>query len=67
MLWGVGVSDFDYNNNEGYLEDQTNFAEKDRVGEDEKLIPFTNGLDKGYRAKMAAWKWETNCSPTTIC
>ena len=50
------MSDSDYNNNEGYLDDQTKFSEKDRVGEDEKLIPFTNGLDKGYRAKMAAWK-----------
>ena len=45
------MSDSDYSNNEGYLEDQTKFAEKDRVGEDEKLIPFTNGLDKGYRGK----------------
>ena len=47
LLWGGGVSDSDYNNNEGYLDDQTKFAEKDRVGEDEKLIPFTSILDKG--------------------
>ena len=47
LLWGGGVSDSDYNNNKGYLEDQTKFSEKDRVGEDEKLIPFTNILDKG--------------------
>jgi len=56
LLWGGGVSDSDYNNKEGYLQEQTGFAENDRVGEDGKLIPFTNGLDKGYRAKMVAWK-----------
>ena len=56
LLWGGGVSDSDYNNNKGYLEGQTKFAEMDRVGEDEKLILSTNGLEKGYRAKMAAWK-----------
>ena len=33
---------------------QITFAENDRV--ESKPIPFTNGLDKGYRAKMAAWR-----------
>jgi len=33
---------------------QITFAENDRV--EGKPIPFTNGLDKGYRAKMAAWR-----------
>ena len=58
LLWGGGVSDSDYNNKEGYLQERTEFAENDRVGKDGKLIPFTNGLDKGYRAKMATWKNE---------
>ena len=54
LPWGGGVSDSDYNNNEGYLKGQINFAEEDKV--DGRYIPFTNGLDKGYRAKMAAWR-----------
>ena len=54
LLWGGGVSDSEYNNLEGYLNDQTTFAENDRV--DGKVIPFTNGLDKGYRGKMSAFR-----------
>eukprot|EP00956_Cyclotella_meneghiniana_P017692 scaffold29047_cov43-Cyclotella_meneghiniana.AAC.2 len=43
-----------YNSSEGYLQSQITFAENDLV--EGKLIAFTNGLDKGYRAKMAAWR-----------
>ncbi len=46
LLCRGGVSDLEYNSNEGYLQSQITFAEKDQV--DGKLIPFTNGLDKGY-------------------
>ena len=48
------MSDSDYNNKEGYLNRQIEFAEADLV--DGKVIPFTNGLDKGCPAKMAAWE-----------
>lgn len=54
LLWGGGVSDSEYNSSEGYLQSQITFAENDLV--EGKLITFTNGLDKGYRAKMAAWR-----------
>jgi hypothetical protein len=54
LLWGGGVSDSEYNSSEGYLSDQISFAENDRVNG--RVVPFINGLDKGYRAKMAAWK-----------
>ena len=43
-----------YNSSEGYLQSKITFAENDLV--EGKLITFTNGLDKGYRAKMAAWR-----------
>jgi hypothetical protein len=60
-LWPGAVSDSDYNRREGYLERQMNFANKDLVtvdGDRGKLsvLPFTNVYDKGYRAKMVAWK-----------
>ena len=53
-LWPGGVSDTDYNRREGYLQRQENFANNDLVNE--TVLPFTNIYDKGYRAKMIAWK-----------
>jgi len=60
-LWPGAVSDSDYNKREGYLERQRLFAEKDFVEIIEgsgncEVLPFTNVYDKGYRAKMVAWK-----------
>jgi hypothetical protein len=60
-LWPGAVSDSDYNRREGYLERQMNFANKDLVAVDGgsgklSVLPFTNIYDKGYRAKMVAWK-----------
>ena len=53
-LWGGGVSDSDYNNNSGYLEEQLRFQESNYV--DGLIIKFLNILDRGYRGKWAAWK-----------
>ena len=53
-LWPGGVSDTDYNRREGYLKLQEDFANNDHVNE--AVLPFTNIYDKGYRAKMVAWK-----------
>ena len=52
--WGGGVSDSDYNNNSGYLEEQIRFQESDYV--DGLIIKFLNILDRGYCGKWAAWK-----------
>ena len=53
-LWPGGVSDTDYNQREGYLQLQQEFALNDLVNG--QVLPFTNIYDKGYRAKMIAWK-----------
>ena len=53
-LWTGAVSDSDYNRREGYLERQEEFQQIDLV--DNEVLPFLNIYDKGYRAKMAAWK-----------
>ena len=53
-LWGGGVSDSDYNNNSGYLQAQQAYQETDLVNG--KVVKFMNGLDRGYRAKYAAWQ-----------
>lgn len=56
-LWGGHVSDSEYNEKAGYLEAQEEFQKKDLVqqGTDPtsapKVLPFTNVLDKGYRAR----------------
>ena len=57
-LWPGRVSDSDYNRREGYLQRQQEFQDADLVEVDGKLvvIPFLNIYDKGYRARMAAWK-----------
>ena len=57
-LWPGGVSDSDFNQREGYLEEQRLFQEKDKVFVDgqETVIPFLDIYDKGYHAKMAAWQ-----------
>jgi len=53
-LWPGAVSDSDYNRRAGYMDEQQEFQNKDTVGGEVK--PFVNIYDKGYRAKMAAWK-----------
>ncbi len=55
------VSDSEYIRREGYLEHKMNFANKNLVKVDGgsgnlSVLPFTNIYDKGYRAKMVAWK-----------
>lgn len=54
LVWSDGMSNSDYNNNIGYVQEKIKFYEKDRI--DENIIPFTTGLDKGYRVKMVPWK-----------
>jgi hypothetical protein len=53
-LWTGAVSDTDYNRREGYLDRQREFQENDLI--DDILLPFLNIYDKGYRAKLAAWR-----------
>eukprot|EP00956_Cyclotella_meneghiniana_P040674 scaffold202164_cov66-Cyclotella_meneghiniana.AAC.2 len=62
-LWTGAVSDSDYNRRAGYLQSQQQFQNEDLVetknddGQiDMKVLPFLNIYDKGYRAKMAAFK-----------
>ena len=50
-MWGGNVSDTDYNKRAGYLDEQANFQNRDKV--EDKLVPFTNVYDKGYRARAA--------------
>ena len=61
QLWTGAVSDSDYNRREGYLERQRLFANDDKVelekgSGDFNVLPFTNIYDKGYQAKMVAWR-----------
>lgn len=53
-LWPGGISDSEYNRREGYLNCQEEVANNDLV--DGVVKPFTIIYDKGYRAKMIAWK-----------
>ena len=53
-LWGGGVSDSNYNNESGYLQAQEEFQKTDLVNG--KVVKFLNVLDRGYRAKYAAWR-----------
>jgi hypothetical protein len=59
-LWPGAVSESDCNQREGYLQRQKAFADGDLVNSDNNStpihIPFTNIYDKGYQAKMFAWK-----------
>ena len=59
-FWGGGVSDSDYNNRSGYLQEQQQFQEADLVFDADngvsKIIPFLVVSDQGYRAKMSPWK-----------
>ena len=58
-LWGGGVSNTDYNSNEGYMKEQKLFQQMDCVFPDgnevSMIVTFLNIFDRGYRAKMAAW------------
>jgi hypothetical protein len=50
-LWTGHVTDSNYHNSSGYLQEQQEFQNKDLVlGE---LVKFMNMLDKGYRARAA--------------
>ena len=53
-LWTGAVSDTIYNGEGEILNIQKEFSAKDPVGE--KIIPFTNLTDKGYRILVAAWQ-----------
>jgi hypothetical protein len=60
-LWPGAVSDSDSNRREGYLECQMNFANINLVKLEEdhdelSVLPFTNVYNKGYHAKMVAWR-----------
>ena len=57
-LWTGAVSDTQYNKEAGYLEQQEEYARKDlvEINGNPMVIPFTNIYDKGYRAKMVAWR-----------
>lgn len=48
-LWGGHESDSGYHASAGYLQAQAGFQKKDLI--DDKIVPFTNVLDKGYRAR----------------
>ena len=52
-LWGGGVSNTDYNKRAGYLEEQEKFQLSDIVWG--AVVAFLNILDRGYRAKFAAF------------
>jgi hypothetical protein len=53
-LWGGNVSDSNYNEMSGYLDEQWDFQKSDLV--DGKIVPFTNIYDKGYRARAVCWR-----------
>lgn len=58
-LWTGAVSDTDYNRRAGYLQCQQEFQSQDVIVQETTniVIPFLNIYDKGYRAKMAAYKF----------
>ena len=53
-LWAGGTSDSHYQEMTGIFGKQDKFSLTDLVNE--KHIPFTNILDKGYRVNLAAWR-----------
>ena len=53
-LWGGNVSDSNYNEKAGYLDEQWEFQKTDLV--DGEVVPFTNIYDKGYRARAVCWR-----------
>jgi hypothetical protein len=53
-LWGGNVSDSNYNERAGYLDEQWEFQKIDLI--DGKVLPFTNIYDKGYRARAVCWR-----------
>ena len=53
-LWAGGTSDSHYQEMTGIFGKQDKFSLTDLVNE--KYIPFTNILDKGYRVNLAAWR-----------
>ena len=61
-LWTGAVSDTDYNKRAGYMQEQEEFQKADKVefvhenGIKYEVVPFTNIYDKGYQAKMVAWR-----------
>ena len=54
-LWTGAISDTQYLEECGILEEQQSYAEADAV-EGDNILPFTNITDKGYRCVIAAWK-----------
>jgi hypothetical protein len=56
-LWTGRVTDTDYTKCEGFLQAQHAFQERDKVTIDgeERVLPFLNIFDKGFRVNMAAW------------
>ena len=60
-LWGGHESDSGYHESAGYLEAQEQFQKKDLVQHSAtervlEVVPFTNVLDKGYRARAQNWR-----------
>ncbi|KAL9186550.1 hypothetical protein ACHAXT_005788 [Thalassiosira profunda] len=53
-LWTGAVSDTMYNERAGYLQEQMEFQAVDLVNG--HVVPWTNVYDKGYRAKMVAFR-----------
>ena len=53
-LWMGAVSATDYNRRAGYVQQQEEFQNIDLV--EGQVLPFLNIYNKGYRAKMVAWK-----------
>jgi hypothetical protein len=56
-LWTGRITDTDYTKREGFLQAQRIFQENDKViidGE-EKILPWLNIFDKGFRVNAAAW------------
>lgn len=56
-LWTGRVTETDYTKREGFLQAQHAFQERDKVTIDgeERVLPFLNIFDKGFRVNMAAW------------
>jgi len=53
-LWGGNVSDSNYNELAGYLDEQWEFQKVDLV--DGHVVVFTNIYDKGYRARAICYR-----------
>ncbi len=54
-LWTGRVADMDYTTREGYLQCQCEFQQEDKVtiNGEEKVLPFLNIFDKGFRVNMS--------------